>query len=155
MNLKQFSTWSALALLAVTTGCTQASPARPTETSAAGTTAVTVDAVTGVTLTAPSPVSPAVNQQFKYSEQPLTLTVKNVARTGTPGQIVYRFEVSTSASFGSLAAVATVNEQGGSTTSTTINANLGNGNYFWRVQASDPSNSVTTSFSGTSPFTVQ
>ena len=51
--------------------------------------------------------------------------------------------------------MATVNEQGGSTTSATINDSLGNGNYFWRVQASDPANSVTTPFSGVSPFTVQ
>lgn len=261
MNLKPFAICSAFALLAMTTACTKASPTRPTDASAAGTTAVAVDAVTGVTMTSPTPVSPAVNQQFKYAEQPLTLTVKNavstgssprtytfevatdaafankvyskdgvaegsgqtalkidilagpaaksyfwraratagsqtgpysigsgfgvgaqvvlgtpvqvspaangtvggqptltvnnVTRSGTPTQIVYRFEVSTSTSFSSPIAVATVNEQGGGTTSATINASLGNGNYFWRVQASDTGSGVTSSFSGTSPFTVQ
>src|SRR4051812_13512216 len=260
MNQKFLLLWSALALL-VTTGCTQPSPTRPSEVSATGTTAISLDAVTGVTLTVPSAVSPTVNQLFKYAEQPLTLTVKNavstgtaartyrfevasdaafankvyekdgvaessgqtsvkidvlpgpaakiyfwraraivgshtgpyaptrsfgvgaavtlatpvvaspgagatvggqptltvnnVARTGQPGQIVYRFEVSASSAFSSVVAVATVNEQGGGTTSATINASLGNGNYFWRVQASDPANSVTTAFSAASPFTVQ
>ncbi|MCU1384387.1 MAG: hypothetical protein JWL71_3084 [Acidobacteria bacterium] len=260
MKQKCLFSWSALALL-VTTGCTQASPTRPSAVSATGTTAVVIDAVTGVTLTVPSPVTPTVNQQFNYAEQPLTLTVKNavstgttaltygfevasdatfankvyakdgipegsgrtsvkidvlpgpaaktyfwraramvgsqtgpytpvqafgvgaavtlgtpvqaspgagatvggqptltvnnVARTGQPGQIVYRFEVAASSAFTSLLAVATVNEQGGSTTSATVSASLANGDYFWRVQASDPANSVTTAFSAVSPFTVQ
>ena len=105
-----------------------------------------------VTLSTPVLASPGAGQTV--GGQP-TLTVNNVQRTGPAGQIVYRFEVSTSSSFGSLAAVATVNEQGGNTTSTTINANLGNGNYFWRAQASDPSNAITTGFSSVSPFTVQ
>jgi len=261
MKLKSFAIWSALALLVTTTACTKASPARPSDAGASCGTAAATDAVTGVTLTSPTPVSPTVNQQFKFADQPLTLTVKNavstgitpltytfevatdaafaskvyskdgvasgsgqtalkidtlpgpgpksyfwraratsgaqagpystglglgigaavtlatpvlagpgagttvggqptlvvnnVQRTGSPGQIVYRFEVSTSSAFGSTVAVATVNEQGGGTTSTTINASLGNGNYFWRVQASDPANGITTAFSSVSPFTVQ
>ena len=261
MKLKRIAICSAYALLAVTTACTKASPTRPSDTGAAGTTAVAVDATTGVTLTAPTPVAPTVNQVFKYAEQPLTLTVKNavstgttartysfevatdaafankvyskdgvaegsgqtslkidvltgpaaksyfwrahavagsqvgpssnasgfavgpqvvlgtpvqvapaangtvggqptltvnnVTRSGTPGTLSYRFEVSTSTSFASPIATATVNEQGGSTTSATITAGLGNGNYFWRVQASDPASGVTSAFSGTSPFTVQ
>jgi hypothetical protein len=261
MKVKSFGIWSALALLAFTTACTKASPTRPSDVSAAGQTAAVTDAVTGVTLTSPTLVSPSANQQFKFAEQPITLTVanavstgttpltytfevasdaafaskvyskdgvaagsaqtslkidtlpgpaaksyfwrsrvssgslagpystargfgigaavtlstpvpaspaagatvggaptltvNNVQRTGPAGQIVYRFEVSNSSTFGSTLAVATVAEQGGGTTSTTINANLGNGNYFWRVQASDPSNAITTAFSGASPFTVQ
>jgi hypothetical protein len=261
MKVKSFGIWSALALFAFTTACTKASPTRPTDGSAPGQTAAVTDAVTGVTLTAPTLVSPSVNQQFKFAEQPITLTVanavstgttaltytfevasdaafaskvyskdgvaagsaqtslkidtlpgpaaknyfwrarvssgslagpysaargfgigaavtlstpvpaspgagatvggaptltvNNVQKTGPAGQIVYRFEVSNSSTFGSTLAVATVTEQGGGTTSTTINANLANGNYFWRVQASDPSNAITTAFSGASPFTVQ
>jgi hypothetical protein len=261
MKLKSFGIWSALALLVVTTACTKSSPVRPSEGTASGSSASVTDSVTGVTLTSPLPVSPANNQQFKFAEQPLTLTVgnavstgntpltytfevasdaafatkvyskdgvaagatqtalkidtlpgpaaknyfwrarvssgsqtgpystirgfavgaavtlttpvlaspaaggtvggqptlsvNNVQKTGPAGQIVYRFEVSTSSSFGSLTAVNTVAEQAGSTTSTTINANLGNGNYFWRVQASDPSNGITTEYSSVSPFTVQ
>jgi hypothetical protein len=261
MNLKSLGIWSALALFAMTTACTKASPTRPSDESATGQTAAVTDAVTGVTLTSPTPVSPSANQQFKFAEQPLTLTVanalttgstpltytfevasdsafankvfskdgvasgsaqtslkidtlpgpaaksyfwrarvasgsltgpysavrgfgvgaavtlstpvpaapisgatvggaptltvNNVQKTGPAGQIVYRFDVSTSSTFGSLLASATQAEQGGGTTSITINANLGNGNYFWRVQASDPSNAITTAYSGAAPFTVQ
>jgi hypothetical protein len=261
MKLKSFGIWSALALLvATTTACQKTSPTRPSDDGASGTSASVTDAVTGITLTSPTLVTPAVNQQFKFVEQPVTLTVKNavstgataltylfevatdaafatkvytkdgvaegaggqtvlkidalagpqaktyfwrarvtsgalagpyasgrafgigaqvvlgtpslaspaggstvggqptltannVARTGPAGPVLYRFEVSTSASFASLTAVATVAE-GGSTTSTTLN-NLGNGTYFWRVQASDAANSVSTAFSAVSSFTVQ
>jgi hypothetical protein len=261
MKLKSLSIWSALALLVVTTACTKASPTRPSDEGASGQTAAVTDAVTGVTLTAPTPVSPAANQQFKFAEQPLTLTVtnalstgttpltytfevasdaafatkvfskdgvaagsaqtslkidtlpgpaaksyfwrarvssgsltgpystvrafavgaavtlstpvlaspgagatvggqptltvNNVQRTGPAGQIVYRFEVSSAASFASVLATSTATEQGGGATSATITANLSNGNYFWRVQASDPSNAITTAYSSVSPFTVQ
>ena len=262
MKLKSFGIWSALALLVATTACTQSSPARPTDGAAAGQTAAVTDAVTGVTLTSPTAVSPTVNQQFKYAEQPITLTVKNavstgitartytfevatdaafaskvftkdgvaegsgqtsvkvdvlagpqaksyfwraranvgtqagpytnglgfgigaavtlatpvlasplsggvvggtptltvnnVARTGPAGGIVYRFEVATSSGFGTTVAATSVAEQSGGTTSFTVGGNgLGNGNFFWRVQASDPTNGITTSFSSVSPFTVQ
>jgi hypothetical protein len=104
------------------------------------------------TLGTPVQAAPAANATV--GGQP-TLTANNVSRTGTPGTIVYRFEVSTTSSFSSTVAVATANEQGGGTTSATIATSLGNGNYFWRVQASDPANGVTTAFSGASPFTVQ
>ena len=261
MKLKVFGICGALALLSGAVACTKASPTRPSDDTASGASTSVVDAVTGVTLTSPTPVTPTANQQFKFAEQPLTLTVanavstgttpltytfevasdaafaskvfskdgvasggaqtslkidtlpgpaaksyfwrarassgslsgpysavrgfavgaavtlstpvlaapaaggtvggqptltvNNVQRTGPAGQITYRFEISTSASFGSVLAAATATEQGGGTTSTTINANLGNGNYFWRAQASDPSNGITTPFSAASPFTVQ
>jgi hypothetical protein len=261
MKLKFVAIWSALALLASAAACAKASPTRPSDETASAATASVKDAVTGVTLTSPTPVTPTANQQFKYAEQPLTLTVgnaistgstaltytfevasdaafatkvfskdgvvsgsaqtslkidtlpgpaaksyfwrarassgsvagpysavrgfavgaavtlstpvlaspgsgatvggqptltaNNVSKTGPAGAIVYRFEVSQSSAFSSVLAVATASEQGGGTTSATINANLGNGNYFWRVQASDPSNAITTAYSSVSPFTVQ
>jgi hypothetical protein len=261
MKLKNVAIWSALALLASAAACAKASPTRPSDETASAATASVKDAVTGVTLTSPTPVTPTANQQFKYAEQPLTLTVgnaistgstaltytfevasdaafatkvfskdgvvsgsaqtslkidtlpgpaaksyfwrarassgsvagpysavrgfavgaavtlstpvlaspgsgatvggqptltaNNVSKTGPAGAIVYRFEVSQSSAFSSVLAVATASEQGGGTTSATINANLGNGNYFWRVQASDPSNAITTAYSSVSPFTVQ
>jgi hypothetical protein len=261
MKLKYFAIWSALALLASAAACTKASPTRPSDETASAASASVKDAVTGVTLTSPTPVAPTNNQQFKYAEQPLTLTVgnalttgstaltysfevasdaafatkvfsrdgvaagsgqtslkidtlpgpaaksyfwrarvssgnlagpysavrgfgvgaavtlgtpvlsapgsgatvggqptltvSNVSRTGPAGAIVYRFEVSQSSTFASVLAAATAAEQGGGTTSATINAGLGNGNYFWRAQASDPSNGITTPYSSVSPFTVQ
>ncbi len=85
-----------------------------------------------------------------------TLTVNNVQKTGPAGadRLPLR-SVAPLRRSAACSAVATAAEQGGGTTSTTINANLGNGNYFWRVQASDPSNAITTAYSSVSPFTVQ
>ena len=87
MKLKLFTTWSALALLASVTACTKASPTRPSDETASSATTSTSssvkDAVTGVTLTSPTPITPTANQQFKYAEQPLTLTVGNALSTGS------------------------------------------------------------------------
>jgi len=261
MKLKSLAIWSALALLvATTTACQKTSPARPSDDGGSGTSSAVTDAVTGVTLTSPTLLTPTVNQQFKFTDQPITLTVKNavttgktpltylfevatdaafaskvyskdgvaegsgqtslkidtlpgplaksyfwharvtsgglagpfasgrgfgvgpavtladpvlaapasgstvsgqpslsvnnVTKTGPAGQILYRFEVSTASSFASLTSVATVAEQAGGTTTTNLSG-LGNGNYFWRVQASDPSNAITTAYSGVASFTVQ
>jgi hypothetical protein len=86
-----------------------------------------------------------------------TLVAANVSRTGPAGQVFYRFEVSTDASFSALAFASTVAEQPGSQTSVTIPVapNTPAGTYFWRVQASDPSNGVTAPFSSTFSFRYQ
>src|SRR6478736_4224497 len=99
MKLKPFGIWSALALLAVTTACTKASPTRPSDGTASGATTSVTDAVTGVTLTSPSLVTPTVNQQFKNVEQPVTLTIKNAVTSGTT-VLTYSFEVASDAAFG-------------------------------------------------------
>ena len=69
----------------------------------------------------------------------------------------YRFEVATSASFASLAFTNTIAEQpGGQTTfSLAVPANTPAGTYFWRVQATDPSNAVTSAFSSVFSFRFQ
>ena len=77
MKLKSLGLWSVLALFVVTTACEKSSPARPSEVESPASTASVTDANTGVTVTTPQPLTPTTNQQFKYSEQPLTLTVKN------------------------------------------------------------------------------
>jgi hypothetical protein len=261
MKLKSLSIWSAIALLVATSACQKSSPARATDVESAGTTASVTDATTGVTITTPTPITPTSNQQFKYSEQPLTLTVKNAvhtgtaaltytfevasdaafatkvytkegvaegagqtaqqidkiagdksyfwrarvtsgstvgpnstprgfsvgpevilqapvplspaqggsasgnptlvvnnaARTGPAGPIFYRFEVSTAASFTPIAFTSTVAEQGGGQTSVTVPVaqNTPAGIYFWRVQASDPSNAVTSPLSTVFSFNYQ
>ena len=82
------------------------------------------------------------------------LVVNNVGKSGPFGQVFYRFEVSDSSSFGNLVFVATVAEQGGGTTSAPVTARLNsNSTYYWHVQASDPSNGVTTAFSA--PFSFK
>src|SRR5947199_10817448 len=98
MNVKSIALSSALALLVATTACAKASPTRPTEETASGPSASVTDSVTGVTLTSPTPASPAVNQQFKFAVQPLTLTVNNaVSTSATP--LTYTFEVATDGAF--------------------------------------------------------
>src|SRR4029077_12550088 len=63
-----------------------------------------------VILQTPVLVSPANNGQASGNP---TFTVANVGRTGPAGQVLYRFEVSTSNTFSPLALAQTVPEQGG------------------------------------------
>src|SRR6478609_6402658 len=100
MKVNSIRLWSALALLVVATACTKASPTRPSEGTASGQTTSVTDAVTGVTLTSPTAVTPTANQQFRNAEQPITLTVKNAVTSGTT-PLTYTFEVATDAAFAS------------------------------------------------------
>src|SRR6202048_1589720 len=98
MKLKHLAIWSALALLTSATACTKASPTRPSDETASAATASVRDAVTGITLTSPTPIAPTANQQFKYADQPLTLTVGNAISTGSTA-LSYSFEVASDAAF--------------------------------------------------------
>ncbi len=80
-----------------------------------------------------------------------TFTVVNSSFTGSPGTISYEFQVSTSASFNSLIASATVLQTPGQT-SWTPNADLPEGNYYWRARARDLSNSVDSNFPSGASF---
>src|SRR4051812_25387786 len=134
MKLKSFGIWSALALFAVTTACTKSSPSRPSEATASGQGASVTDAVRGVTLTTPSLVSPAVNQQFKNVEQPVTLTVKNAVTSGTTA-LTYSFEVATDAAFASKVYSKDGVASGNGTTALKIDKLTANRSYFWRARA--------------------
>ncbi len=134
MKLKSFGIWSALALLAVTTACTKASPTRPTDSTASGQTASVTDATTGVTLTAPALVTPGVNQQFKNVEQPVTLTIKNAVTSGSTA-LTYTFEVASDAAFGTKVYSKDGVTAGGGTTSLKIDKLAPNTSYFWRARA--------------------
>ena len=103
-----------------------------------------------VVLQAPTLSAPANNGQAGGSV--LSLTVVNAGRSGPAGQIVYRFEVSDSSAFTNLIGAATAAEQDGQTTAQ-VSANLTtNATYYWRVQATDPSNGVTGPFSSVFSF---
>ena len=105
-----------------------------------------------VILQAPALNGPSNNATV--DEQP-TLTVANVARSGPAGQVFYRFEVADSASFGSIVYSATVAEQGGSSTSHRVATMLPETTLFWRAQATDPENAVTSPVSSTAQFKVE
>ncbi len=77
-----------------------------------------------------------------------SLTVRNAARSGPSGQIFYRFEISDSSAFGNIVFTSTVPEQGGGQTSAQMTAKLtAQATYYWRVQAQDPANGVTSPYS--------
>lgn len=81
------------------------------------------------------------------------LITNNAARTGPAGPISYLFQVSDSSSFGNIVFTRTVGEGGSGQTSVTMDARLtSQATYYWRVQASDPSNAVTGPFSSTFSF---
>src|SRR5215471_18431330 len=101
MNLKLAVVCTAV-LAVSAAACTKSSPTRPTDAASAGTsTASVTDATTGVTVTTPTLVSPADGFRFKYSDQPITLTINNAATTG--GTITYSFQVATDAGFANIA----------------------------------------------------
>jgi hypothetical protein len=69
-----------------------------------------------------------------------TMVVTNATRTGPAGTIVYRFDVSTSSTFGTITATGTVPEGAGQTSFTpTADLSAATG-YFWRVQVIDSTN---------------
>src|SRR5206468_4292852 len=72
-------------------------------------------------------------------------TVTNATRTGPAGAITYEFQVSTTSSFSTLAATATIAEQSGRTSWTPV-ADLPAGTIFWRARARDAVNGEDSSF---------
>jgi hypothetical protein len=136
MKQKSFGIWSALVLLVATTACQKTSPTRPSDGDGGASvqTASVTDAVTGVTVTVPSLVTPTVNQQFKNVEQPITLTIKNAVTTGTTA-LTYTFEVATDAAFASKAYTKDGVAAGSGTTTLKIDKLAPNKSYFWRARA--------------------
>ena len=76
-----------------------------------------------------------MNQQFKYAEQPLTLTVKNAVSTGTTA-LTYSFEVATDAAFANKVYSKDGVAEGSGQTSLKIDMLPGPGakSYFWRAR---------------------
>src|ERR1700681_3815481 len=102
MNPKYLKLCAALAVLAAA-ACGTSNPSNPTILPAGPQNGVAVsppgsftDSKTGITLIAPTLVTPNDGQQFKFAEQPLTLTIKNGVTTGTTA-LSYSFQVATDA----------------------------------------------------------
>src|SRR5262245_8214203 len=130
--------WSAVALLATAAACTKSSPARPTETGAAEQTATVVDATTGVTLTTPTPMSPAAGASVRFADQPVTLTVRNAATSGTTA-LTYTFQVASDSAFAGIVTQKENVTEGSGQTSITLDRLTGGRTYFWRVRANSGS----------------
>lgn len=134
MKLNTLSVCTALVLAIGAAACTKSSPTRPTDAAASGTSASVTDASTGITITTPTPVTPTDGQRFKYTDQPLTLTVNNAVATG--GTVTYSFQVASDSAFGTVVYSKDGIAQGsGSTTSLKIDTLAGNKDYYWRARA--------------------
>ena len=104
-----------------------------------------------ITVTAPVPISPLTGAQTNARP---TLRVTNAVRTGPVGPISYRFEVSTSSTFATIAATATVSE-GVNETGFTPTTDLPIGvTLFWRVTATDSTSGIASTPSATQSFTT-
>src|SRR5258708_17704125 len=113
---------------------------RPADLASSASGGAITDASSGITITTPLLVSPTANQQFKFAEQPLTLTVKNAVQTGS-GVLTYGFDVATDAAFASkVCSKDGIAEGANGQTSLKIDTLAGPGakSYFWRAHASSP-----------------
>ena len=98
MKKKCLSALAVLVPMILAAACTKSSPTRPSDPGASDQVSSIQDAKTGVTLTTPQLVSPVPGQRLKFSEQPITLTVKNGVSTGSTA-LTYTFQVATDAGF--------------------------------------------------------
>jgi hypothetical protein len=135
MKQKCLSAWIVIAAASAVTACTQNSPTRPTDTAASPEASSVLDAKSGVTLTTPQLVSPVASQKLKFTEQPITLTVRNGATTGsTP--LTYTFQVASDAGFAAIVYSRDGVAQGSGQTALTIDKLAGNKDYYWRSRVS-------------------
>jgi hypothetical protein len=134
MKLKILSVWSALALLVVSTACQKSSPARPSDAETTAQVTSVVDAKSGITLTTPQLATPTAGQRLRFAEQPLTLTVKNAASSGSTA-LTYSFQVASDAAFASVVYSKDGVAEGGGQTSLKIDKLAGSKDYFWRARA--------------------
>lgn len=131
---KCLSVWSAFALVALATACTKSSPSRPTAVAEETVASSVTDAKLGITLTTPTAVSPANNAQVRFAEQPVTLTIRNAATTGSTA-LTYTFQVASDAAFGSVVFSRDNVTEGSGQTSVTVDRLAGGRTYFWRARA--------------------
>jgi hypothetical protein len=96
--------------------------------------------IAGVTVDAPTAVSPAPASQIAVDQQPITLVIQN-ATTNSPRPFTYIFEISTDAAFATKVFTQTGIEPGAGTTSVKLPQSLTpERKYYWRVKADDGAN---------------
>ena len=88
-----------------------------------------------MSFTSPLATQPLNGATFRFSQQPVTLTISNAVRTG-PVVPTYSLEVSTDAGFANKVFTKDgIAEGSGGTTSVQINALAGSTTYYWRSKA--------------------
>jgi hypothetical protein len=104
-----------------------------------------------VSLGAPGLISPANGSTA--STQP-TLTVSNASHSGSVGAIAYRFDISTSSTFATIAFTGTAAEGSGQTSFVVGTALAVSTTFYWRATAIDTTNIATGPASATGTFTT-
>jgi hypothetical protein len=138
MTLKSVCLSSVLAVLVSATACTKSSPTSPSDAEGTGSTASVFDATTGITLTTPTLITPTDNQQFKFTDQQLTLTIKNAVTTGKTA-LTYGIEVATDAGFAAKVYSKDGLAEGAGQTALKIAALGAAKTYYWRARATSGS----------------
>jgi hypothetical protein len=114
--------------------------------------AVNFNVFTPIVIKAPTPESPAPSATLPNLRPAYTVT--NATHTGPVGPLTYQFEVATTGSFATLAAVASVPE-GSSQTTVTQSYDLAPATtYFWRVRAADAAAATAGPWCTTQTFTT-
>src|SRR5438477_4101822 len=125
----------ALALLVAAAACTKSSPSRPSDVATDQPAASVTDAKSGITLTTPVAASPNANAQIRFADQPVTLTIRNAASTGSTA-LTYTFQVASDAAFASVVSTKdNVAEGANGSTSVTVDRLTSDRNYYWRARA--------------------
>jgi hypothetical protein len=106
-----------------------------------------------ITVSAPLPIAPLTGSAVLTAVRP-TFRTSNALKTGTNNPITYKFEVSTSSTFGSTVASGTVSEGNGETdfipsVDLPVNTNL-----FWRATAVDGADGISSVPSAVQGFSV-
>jgi hypothetical protein len=134
----------ALASAAVMLSCSDKSPSQPSSSSdgSGGTSSVT----------APSPLAPAIAAQIANTEQPLTLVVKNAVVTQN-ALTTYTFEVASDSNFATkVFGKSGVASSTGGQTSVTIDKLPAGADYYWHARAEG--GGTLGPFSGARKFTI-
>src|SRR5262245_59577224 len=139
MKQKFVLSWSVCALLVAMSACSKENPARPTSNleSTADTASVT-DAVSGITLTTPQLNTPNNNAEFKFIEQPITVSVKNAVSTGSTA-LTYTFEVAGDAAFANKVFSRDGVAETAGMTSLRLDRLPADRSYYWRARANSGS----------------
>jgi hypothetical protein len=118
MNVRTLSQVLVVGVAFGVAACDTNNPARPT-----------------MTFSAPTAQSPAIGTIYNFNQQPITLAVKNVARTGNAA-VTYSVEVASNSSFTTkVFSREGIAEGAGGTTSVTLGQLEGGITYYWQYKA--------------------
>jgi hypothetical protein len=140
-----------LAIALTITACAASKSANPLSPSVAG-------PIPGVSITAPTPLTPSAGSQIAVTAQPITLKVQNATTNGVR-PLYYTFQVASDSQFGHLVFSSSDVKPGDGDTTVTLSDSLSpEQTYYWRAQALDGANTgpytTTVSFGVYTPVVI-